>query len=375
MTRKSGRQVSPNATGLREHQWTELVGKVGVGIAEPLTEALDHVQSLVSGGRVDPARLRKLQASIEEARQICITAQQLTRLATRRVRVSHERVQLDAMLRDVLQHRAHEAEARGLLLPDPHGAKIRAAEVLVDASLLFSLLNTLFDWLLRYVEDSLQLSVESRTWPEHARLRCSFNARDWQKTATDPVPAVVDSLSWRLLEQIAGTLDLVFSHRIDGPAVELVMEFPRATNPGMQAVDSVDLGDQSISEPEVVPLVGCNVLIVASRRALRLQIRNAIAHLGLTIDLVSSVDEAVDFCRNGRPDALVVEQALEGGRLARLRSELFEETRQLAFIAITEDGEPFEMSDGSLDQLARVRRSALETALPSVLLFELSQGQ
>ncbi len=57
-----------------------------------------------------------------------------------------------------------------------------------------------------------------------------------------------------------------------------------------------------------------------------------------------------------------------------MRSEMWAEVPNLAFIEISEEGDGFEMSDARTGHVARVGREALETSLPSVLLFELSRG-
>src|SRR6058998_1255968 len=70
--------------------------------------------------------------------------QQLARFASRRLRQNHERLQLTQMLRDVLLQRGRETQARGVQLKQV----LQPVEVLADASLLFSLLNTVLDWAL-----------------------------------------------------------------------------------------------------------------------------------------------------------------------------------------------------------------------------------
>ncbi len=361
-------------SGSVNNQWLTLVGKVGADIAEPLTDALEQVHALAVGGRIDPSRVRKLRSTIEQARQVGMAAQQLTRFASRRIRVSHERLQLDAMLMDVVLHRSREAEAKGLAMPSSDQIDTRPAEVLADASLLFSLLNTMFDWVLRHARSQLRFSVDIKTWPANARLRCSFDTSDGAAEGRGSATAAFDSLTWRLIEQIAHTMDLVMVHTADGPLVELSLEFPRTANHSLEGVSSVDLSDSSVAGPNSMPLVGSHVLILASRRAVRMQIRNAIHHMGLLVDLVSSVEEAIDFCQEAVPHAIVFEGILEGERLAQLRSELWAEVPNMAFVEITEEGHAFEMSDARTGNVACVGREALETSLPSVLLFELSRA-
>jgi hypothetical protein len=366
-----GRPAEPAAD---EVPWRELVASIGSDIAGPLTEALERVNTMATSGRIDRDGLRQLRSVIEQARQVGMTAQQLTRFASRRVRLSHERLQLDELLRDVLRHRGRELQAHGLALAPEQPGELRQAEVLADASLLFSLLNTLVDWALRHARAELVFGLSLTTWPAHARLSCRFRHRVLNPDEPDRPSESIDSLTWRLLEQIAQTLDLIVKRELDEERVTLWLEFPRTANASMEGVSSIELSDGSAQAPNSMPLVGSHVLVVASRRDVRLQIRDAIHHMGLLIDLVSSVEEAVEFCRDSLPHALIVEGILSSERLARLRTEIWAEVPDFAFIEIVEEGDRFEMSDASTGHIARVGREALETSLSSVLLFELSKG-
>ncbi len=242
MSRHGDASPAAAAGGVSDNQWLTLVGKVGADIAEPLTGALEQIHALISGATPDPSNLRRLRAAIEQARQVGMAAQQVTRFASRRIRVSHERLQLDAMLLDVLQHRSREAVVRGLAMSTDQ-ASLAQAEVLADASLLFALLNTMVDWVLRHAQDQLRFSVDIRTWPANARLRCSFSTGDADGDAHQPAATAFESLTWRLLEQIAQTMDLRLQHSADAGLAELSLEFPRTANHSLQGVSSIDLSD------------------------------------------------------------------------------------------------------------------------------------
>lgn len=75
-------------------RWPELVGALGAEIASPLTAALERISALTTTGRIDRQGLRALREEVETARQIGIASQQLARLASGRIRQSHERIDL-----------------------------------------------------------------------------------------------------------------------------------------------------------------------------------------------------------------------------------------------------------------------------------------
>ena len=116
------------------------------------------------------------------------------------------------------------------------------------------------------------------------------------------------------------------------------------------------------------------MLVLASRREVRVQVREAISHMGLVLDFVTSVDELREFCNGGLPHAIVYESALSGERLDQLRHDIQAELPAFVFIEIVEQGDVFQMSgiEGAL--VARVGRDGLHDMLPSALVFELSKN-
>src|SRR5205814_10190634 len=107
----------------------------------------------------------------------------------------------------------------------------KPADVITDASLLFSLLNTLLDWALVQARSQIELAVDVKAWPAHARLGCHFVHRpadELDDGAAVPESArSLDSLTWRLLEQTAWTMGLPLMRRIQQGEVQVTIEFPR----------------------------------------------------------------------------------------------------------------------------------------------------
>jgi hypothetical protein len=373
MNRGTAPSQAPPAEPADGERWRDLVNDVGCEIAAPLTAALERIHALTTTGRIDKTSLRALREEIECARRAGMIAQQLTRFASARLRQSHERLPLAETLDSVLTHRARETEARGISVKP----SLKPADVIVDASLLFSLLNTVLDWALANARSQIEFGVGMKTWPAHARLTCRFAHRPADEL-DDGAPAVsspaFDSLTWRLVEQTAWTMGLPLSRTLNQGEVLLALEFPRTANEQMEGVSTIELDQGFGLSSNSKPLAGSHVLVVASRREMRVRIRDAIRHMGLVIDLVSSVEEATDFCRDGLPHAIVVEGILAGERLRQLRAEICREVPDFPFIEVIEEGAAFAMSGFGGATMGRVGRDAIESALPSVLMFELSRS-
>jgi hypothetical protein len=353
-------------------RWREIVGEVGREIAMPLTAALERIHALTTTGRIDKAGLRALREEVEAARRAGMAAQQLTRLGSSRLRQSHEHLTLTETLRIVLRHRARETEARGIVLKP----SLIPADVVADGSMLFSLLNAVLDWALQHALSEIDFSIDMKAWPAHARIVCGFAHRE-TAVLDDGMPAggpQLDSLAWRLVQQTAQAMGLPLTRSIEHGRVRLTIEFPRMGPDAAEGVTAVELDQGFGLSSNSRPLAGSHVLIIASRRDMRVRVRDAIRHMGLALDLVSSVEEAADFCRDGLPHAIIVEGVLAGERLRQLRADITAEIPEFPFIEIIEEGATYAMSGFGGAPMGRVGRDAIDSALPSVLMYELSRA-
>ncbi len=363
--------VVPAASAER---WAQLVAEMGAEVATPLTAALERIHTLIATGRIDRAGLRALREEVEAARQTAMVGQQLTRFASGRLRQSHERLQLADTLKAVLAHRQRETTARGIELKPA----LKPAEVIVDASLLFSLLNTVLDWAMACARSNIEFLIDIKTWPVHARLKCRFSHRPADQVedpaAAPELPAQIDGLAWRLVEQTCQTMGLPVERSSTACSTTLTIEFPRTASDEIEGVSTMELDDGFAPSSNSKPLAGSQVLVISSRRDVRTQIRDSLKSMGLIIDFVNTVDEAVVFCREGLPHAIIVESVQRGERFAQLREEISAELPDFVFIEIIEEGTVFEMSGFSGHAMARVGRDVIESSLPSALMFELSKS-
>lgn len=365
--------VSEDTSAVEHDHWRDVVGEMSAEIAGPLTAALERVQALATTGRIDRLSLRSLGEEIQRARQISMSGQQIARLASGRLRQTPERLALTDTLKDVLTQRARETQARGIHIKQV----LRPAEVVVDASLLFSMLNTLLNWAMELARSNIEFRIDIKTWPTHARLATRFAYRPADQLVTegeeDELRTRLDSMTWRLVEQTAWTMGLPIERKLEGHEIHLTIEFPRTVSDQLEGMSAIELDQGFAPSVHSKPLSGSQVLVVASRRDVRVQIRDAIRNMGLIVDFVNSVEEARDFCRGGLPHAIVIESVLRGDRFNELRNEVDAEGAEVVFIEIIEEGNTFEISGFGGLSMARVGRDAILTSLPSALMFELAK--
>lgn len=353
-------------------RWHELTGQIGRELAEPLTAALERVTTLTTTGRIDRAGLRALRDEIDRARQTGIWCQQISRLASGRVRQSHERVHLTNTVQSMLGYRAREMQARGLQLTQ----SLLPVEVQIDASMLFGLLNAMVDWWLDCAQGMVELRVDTRDWPARARLHCAFahQAPDRPATSAEVIQGRVNTMNWHLLEQTARTLGLVFDRQVDATQARLNLEFPSTVLAMLQPDEAEQLDRHGFADSvNSKPLAGSHVLVIAGRRDLRLQIREALKAMGLVLDFVSSVREAVEFCREGLPHAIVFEGTQRSRQFEHLAEGIRQEVPEFVFIELVDEGRTFDISTISATGMARVGCDGIANALPSALVYELSR--
>jgi hypothetical protein len=295
-----------------------------------------------------------------------MTAQRLARFATAELTQSRERIALQESLQSVLVHHKHATDGSGISVQ--HATT--PVDVIVDASLMFSLLNTLIDWVLTQTSSTIDLVIDVDRWRSLARLTCRFELID--AAGLTPAPPL-DTLTWRLLEQTALTMQLGLGRQVNDRDATVTLEFALPANTDIEDVKPVDLDQGFDSSMNSKPLAGSHLLVIASRHNIRARIHDTLRHMGLIVDMVASIDEAADFCNDGLPHAIIAEGILHGDRFDLLCADIRAVVPGFPFIDIAEEGKEFNVSDGSKAERARVGQDAIEAALPLVLIFELSK--
>lgn len=354
-------------------RWRGLVGEIGAGIASPLTAAVARLDAMHRNGRIDRHGLHALRSDVERARRVGIEGQQLARIAAGDVRQSSECLSLTGLVQTLLTERAPELRARAVEARPPTS---HDAQVAIDGSLLHALFGTLLDWALDNAQSPIAFDVEVPPWPSQARLYCRFLHRPADRLddgdATASELRSLDSLHWRLVQQMAWALGLPLERTVDRTGTAVAVDFPSVVDESLSGMSAVEL-DAGVPGLGMPALAGSHVLVVAQRREVRLQAQAAMRHMGLTIDIVGSAAEAAAFCAEGLPQAIIIESPLLDERYAQLRRDLSATAPAVAFIELLEDSQTFEMADADGRTAARIGRDAIAYALPAALLFELSK--
>ncbi len=355
-----------------------LVAQLGGEVATTLSSALERVVSLAASGRIDKAGLRALREEIDLARRAGIMGQQVVRLGNGHVQLAHESLDLTALLREALRQRGREIDARGIEVRQ----LFAPANVLSDATLLFSMLQTTLDWCFEHAVSRIDIKLEVKNWPAHAQLAVAFSHQppDEVDTAATPLSPAEDlalsTMSWRLLQQTAAVLGLPLQRNDGAGRTELLLEFPETLAPSLQTLDALVPDDTSTDQAHnSQPLAGRHVVVLAARREVRNTVREALRPMGLMLDFVTSVEEAQQLVADGLPHAMIYDSTLAGDHFERLRNEMLAEVPNITFIRLAEQGKAFEVLNVGGRQFASVGRDAIIESLPAALMFELSRNE
>jgi hypothetical protein len=350
----------------------ELVGQLGREVAAPMTAALERVNAFATTGRIDRAGLRALREEIECARRLALSAQQISRFASGRLRQNPQRLSLTQTVHDALAQRSRETASRGIDLRQD----LKPVEIVIDASMASSLLQSVLDWSFEHARSHIEFRIDIKSWPAHARLGCRFAyipADELPAPGTQSAPRL-DTVPWQLLSRLAQALGLVVKRDDKDGSTQLTLEFPRTVNDGLATLAALQFDEPGATGPNSQPMVGRHVLVISGRRETRHGVRDTLRPMGLMVDYVSSIDEARQFCEGGLPHAIIFESALSGENFRKMRTQWAREVPALAFIEIAEQGRELEVSDLGGQRTSRIGRDVIVSALPSALMFELSKG-
>lgn len=360
-----------------------VVAQVGIEVASTLTAALERVTQLQSTGAIDRQGLSALIDDVRHARRASFVAQQLARLACGGIQQQHEAVGLYQVMADVLAQCEPELAAQGLAVRK----SIKPAEVVVDPSLLSAFLQAVIDWAGRHTRTTIDLRIDAKGWPEVARFSCRFGhvpadqADRAIATTTSAAPAdmihldALDCLWWRLVQHLAATMQLPLTRSDTAATTCVTVEFPHTANETLEGASAFEIDTGFALSGDSRALMGSHVLVIAARRDVRNQVRQAVAHMGLMLDFVTSIESAMEFCQQGLPHAIIYEATLGDLTFERLRRDIARSGRSTAWIEITEKGEAFEVSSFGGVSMARVGSDAIATSLSSALMFELAKTE
>jgi hypothetical protein len=345
-----------------EDHWPTLLS----GLADQVTEGASALQNtidlLLSKGRISKAEHRALSIPTDRIKLSGISAQQINRFHGGRIRQSHEKVDMSALVEGVLQERKKDFALLGIQLR----RKLKRVDVLVDPTVAHTFVNAVLDWGLPF-GNRIDVRMDINAWPQHARLQV--------RVSNDGVPpsssASADSLSWMLVRQIAlASGGVEIDRQITDEGVNFTALFSRT----VQAVDGISAVDLSDGHSSMFKsLSGVYVLTISPTLQIRADVRDALREIGIISDSVVDFRQAREAIVSRMPNLIVVDAEIKDHEFDQFRRELLREVFEFPFVEISPDDSSFDMSGFGEFSMAKVGRGNIREALGTAVMFELAK--
>ncbi len=346
---------------LDEH-WPGLIA----GLADQITEgvsALQHqIDQLLARGRISKAEHRTLSIPADRIKQAGVSAQQVTRFYSGRIRQTHEKVDMSVLVEGVLQERKQELGILGIALR----RKLKPVEVLIDPTVAHTFVNAVLDWGLPF-GNRVDVRMDLNAWPQHARLQV--------RVFNDGVPpssaASSDNVSWMLIRQIALTAGGIEVEReMNDEGVGFTALFTRTVQ-AVDGISAVDLSDEQSSMFK--SLSGTYVLTISPSLQIRADVRDALREIGVLSDSVVDFHQAREAIKGRMPNLIVVDSEIKDDAFESFRRDLLREVFEFPFVEISPDDSSFDMSGFGEFSMAKVGRGNIREALGTAVMFELAK--
>lgn len=362
-------QHDPNAPWSMGQQWPNLVAALSEQAVESSNLMLRALNYLVGAGRLRRSEAKALSDAMQQLRGTSLRAQQITRLASGRIRQARERVDLGELVQHVLADRADEFAGAGVEI----SSDLQGVDVLLDPPVAISLMNSILDWALSFSKQ-LHLTLVPSAWPGPAQLRVRVTTPPpaakpgtpgW--TARPRGRRLNDGLHWMLLRQIAASSNLqVARSREDGAAL-LTIDFPKTflNTEGVACLELTDADGNATTPRETW------VLVIARDEKLRQEAVDALRKMGIDAAAAGDVAQARTLVADSRPNVLVSTYDIPAEEVAAFRHDALGGEDRCPLVEITRDVPSFHLSGFDRFETPKVGRDQLTAELPPTVLFEL----
>ncbi|WP_310568463.1 hypothetical protein [Hydrogenophaga sp.] len=345
-----------------DDHWPSLISGLADQITEGVSALQNQIDQLLARGRISKLEHRTLSIPAERIKLAGVSAQQVTRFYSGRIRQTHEKVDMSVLVEGVLQERKQELGILGIVLR----RKLKPVEVLVDPTVAHTFVNAVLDWGLPF-GNRVDVRMDLNAWPQHARLQVRVsNDGVPPSSATSP-----DNLSWMLIRQIALTAGgIEIDREMDQDGVGFTALFTRTVQ-AVDGISAVDLSDEQSSMFK--SLSGTYVLTISPSLQIRADVRDALREIGISSDSVVDFSQARDAVKSRMPNLIVVDSEIKDDAFETFRRDLLREVFEFPFVEISPDDSSFDMSGFGEFSMAKVGRGNIREALGTAVMFELAK--
>ena len=346
-----------------------LSGVIGRQLSVPLAAMQKALEEINNTQHLSLTNMTVLSSGVNLANKLAMQSQQIARLAGGRLRQSHEKLKVDILLSTALQERAEEFRKRGIEIFQ----RIHPVEVIVDAGLLYSLIEAALDWACG-LGRKLTVTLEIKNWPEHGLLILKTSHVVAISHANDGAghPSE-DTVGWYLINAISEAMGLSINRIASVSETSLVIEFTRTVKrlSGLTAVEMQTSPESMYGESRA--MAGSRLLVISDDARLQAEIRSICRGTGLVVDCVSNAELGVRFCELQLPHLVIIDQFMRGDEFDQLYEDLRKTDPHFPFIEIASAANTLEMAGWTSDTMSRLSRDVLDRYLAESIVMELSK--
>lgn len=358
---KPGGGSDADAWSLEQH-WPGFVANLADQITEGVSALQSQIDLLLTRGRITKAEHRALSIPVDRVKLAGVSAQQINRFYSGRIRQSHEKVDVAELVEGVLQERKKELALLGIALR----RKLKPVDVLIDPTVAHTFVNAVLDWGMPF-GNRVDVRLDLNPWPQHARLQV--------RVSNDGVPpssaTSLDNLSWMLIRQVAMAAGGI---EIERQIIDDGVNFTALFNRTVQAVDGISAVDLSDDHSSMFKsLSGTYVLTISPNLQIRADVRDALREIGVMSDSVVDFAQAREAIKSRMPNLIVVDSEIKDDTFDAFRRDLLREVFEFPFVEISPDDSSFDMSGFGELSMAKVGRGNIREALGTAVMFELAK--
>ena len=346
-----------------------LAGTIGLQLSEPLATMQAALEAIEQTQHLSRQNMLVLSEGVHLARKLAMQSQQIARLASGRLRQSHETIKLDELVLAALREHSDTFRQRGIEVFQ----RIRPVEVIVDAALLHSLVDAALDWATG-LPRKLTVTLEMMNWPEHGLLILkTSHAVGYSPASSDSAEPGENTVGWYLLHQICQTMGLSIKRATSAVDTSLSIEFARTVKRlgGLSAVE-METGPESMYG-ESKPMAGMRLLVITDDARLQAEIRSICHGTGLVVDCVLNAQQGALFCELQLPKLVIIDQYMRNPVFDALHEALRQTDPDFPFIEIASTANTLEMAGWTSDSLSRLSRDVLASHLAETIMMDLAK--
>ena len=346
-----------------------LSGVIGRQLSVPLANMQKALEEINNTQHLSLTNMMVLRSGVELANGLAMQSQQIARLAGGRLRQSHEKLKLDVLLSTALQERAEKFRSLGVEIFQ----RIHPVEVIVDAGLLYSLIEAALDWACG-LGRKLTVTLEIKNWPEHGLLILKTSHVVGNLHADDEAShPSEDSVGWYLIHAISVAMGLSINRIASNTDTSLVIEFTRTVKrlSGLTAVEMQTSPESMYGDSRA--MAGSRLLVITDDARLQAEIRSICRGTGLVVDCVLNAEQGIRFCELQLPHLVIIDQFMRGYMFDQLYEDLRKTDPNFPFIEIASAANTLEMAGWTSDTMSRLSRDVMGRHLAESIVMELSK--